>query len=1073
MESSFAPLSAADQQQGQEPGVSAAATAPSPAVPGWSPLLARTQAEAEAAGLFLGTRAASSLAAASDHSVTAGGGSGSDNLLDLVADLEARVQRARAQVCTHCQMVEHYVDTAGQIHGLLLRLPPTAAAQGCRRQWTAPELVRLFSLLPSIPHLQELRGVSSSLTEWMEPAVKCRLASCAAALLNTQLDCYEELTSELERTPTTPIPIPTPSGSSSNGAHSAAAGLSQLLVCIRQAATTLMLVCSASRDPLPDHAQSPDYFILMLQSADLVRDLVDDKNLLQAVSRLPGFVVRRLWPKVTRHSPAGVEGAVGPAAAARAASAAAKSATSVPGVAGPVAAAAAAGEEDESATPKYGGYHQASSNEERGAKQGTDYTAEAREAGCTLITAAAAYVERIVAYHHYLDTLPAQQFYADLARSGLMDALCAALLTAPRCPQQQLREEGGEELDDWRHGQLLGRCQLIVMSVLQALGDAVSTFRPHLALQPMKSRWVRQLQRMALRQVAAVAAKLPSAPRRQANGGQGGSGGGGGRGASGSSGGSRGGGGGGDLLGNGGSGGGSMMTSSHKDGSSSGGSSPQQQGGGSGGAGMGGASSRAQLRLWSFLQGGADAVQGTPADLAAAGFYRNVLTCIRGSLSIGAALALGNGGNVGATAAEALARHLLPSSTTEATALGAAVLRALHACCQAAILVDVEEEGPVYYVEGLRRLMSSANVMYHVVLSRIGVHGTTTSDEVESCLPALLEMAAWRVGIEVAVLDAIAKSSSDRRMAGDKAAAGNPERPEQGPGMLMMHSAADEGGEYSAALSKVCEVTLCPAIWRRLRPETRAACIQRLLPAGDLPRLLSALPPGSSFWASWMRWQQQQQQQQQPAKLTQVQPLPPPHSGAMGQLWPSQQQQPQQQQQLASWQQPPLLQSQLLQAHLHMAPSVPQPQPQQPQVQVQAQLAQWQQLQQQQPQPQQLLQHVQQLLQQVQPQRAQGQQWQPLQAQPQQLYNISLEQYKAAIAQCIWQLQQQLQQQPHPPPSSVAGTAIYSGDGAPPSARADIAASAAADTAAGGGLLAASGATACSLSKRRRIDTAT
>ncbi|GLC60190.1 hypothetical protein PLESTB_001583400 [Pleodorina starrii] len=608
-----------------------------------------------------GPRASSAARSAAAASRGAGSRSSTN---DAVAAVAAAIRAEMAAVSPmHSGGVQLYTRTAERICALWA---PTEA-RGSQGRPPASELAQLLHLVRPFSSFEQLCGVRS-LAEWVQPVLQHRAAARAAALLNMQLDCYEQLAAgEQARAGSSSRR----SGSSDRDEAIASVAMDQISSGLYATGLTLSSIWEAFDRPPPARAQPTDPATLGLLRAQLLEQLAGDGEVVRALARLPGFVEKHIWP-----------------------------------IAG------------EPAMP------------------GVQYGAEAARYGCLLLSVIATYVTHVVKAVTRgarpggggggisLDT---QRLLADLARSGLVASFSAALLAAPPYDPQP---------GDYREG--LRSCQWVLMWMLMSVADAVSGVGLHvLALLDSPQVW--QLQREALRQVAALAGDQ-FAPRAQK--GEEGSGSGSRAGGSGGAAGDRG------RGGRGGGGGGSARSRAAS-GSSGDSSRSSPRGGGSDEA----SGEQGGVQMWPLLQEASlrsDTRQSWTRQL----FHME--TCVSSALVQFDAFS----GYGDMAAAARLARELLPSRT-QAAELGARVLAAIHACLTAAL--GAREGGEpssaaAPHVQPPRHWPHCGGPLARMVLFRMR---GATDGEMESCLPALLEMAAWRVGFAATTLAGGGGSSVD------------------------------------------------------------------------------------------------------------------------------------------------------------------------------------------------------------------------------------------------------------------------------------------------------------------------
>ncbi|GLC38386.1 hypothetical protein PLESTB_001583300 [Pleodorina starrii] len=686
---------------------------------------------------------------------------------DAVAAVAAATRAEIAAVPpTHSGGVQLYTRTAERICALWV---PTEA-RGSQGRPPASEIAQLLHLVRPFSTFAQLCGVRS-LAEWAQPVLQHRAAACAAALLNTQLDCYEELAAGEQAR----------AGSDRDEAVTAVA-MDQISSGLYATVLTLSSIWEAFDRPPPARAQPTDPATLGLLRAQLLEQLAGDGEVVRALARLPGFVEKHIWP-----------------------------------IAG------------EPAMP------------------GVQYGAEAARYGCLLLSVIATYVTHVLGAVKRRAgpggggggiSLDTQRLFADLARSGLVASLSAALLAAPPHDPQPRAAKGDPQPGDYREG--LRGCQWDVMWMLMSVAGAVSGVGLHvLALLDSPQVW--QLQREALRQVAALAGDQ-FAPRAQ-------------RGEEGSGSGSRAGGSGGAAgdrgrSGRGGRGGKARSGAASSGGGSGNSSRSSPRGGGSDEA----SGEQGGVQMWPLLQEASlrsDTRQSWTRQL------RHMETCVFAAVVPFDAFS----GYGDMAAAARLARELLPSRT-QAADLGARVLAAMHACLTSALGAGEGDEPPsaaAPRVQTLQHWPRCGGLLVRMVLFRMR---GATDGEVESCLPALLEMAAWRVGFAATTLAGGGGSSVD-------------DSPDTLPdalsallqGSVHLMSETVTPAEAITTFSESQEATF----WRLVHPATRAACIQRLTHPSDmgLPRWLDVVLRASVSRGGWNRQAQvQAPQTDRPLVLT-------------------------------------------------------------------------------------------------------------------------------------------------------------------------------------------------------------
>ncbi|GLC41184.1 hypothetical protein PLESTB_001529200 [Pleodorina starrii] len=700
-----------------------------------------------------GASPAARSAAAAAASRAAGSRSSTD---DAVAAVAAAIRAEMAAVSPmHSGGVQLYTRTAERICALWA----PAEARGSQRRPPASELAQLLHLVRPFSSFAQLCGVRS-LAEWAQPVLQHRAAARAAALLNTQLDSYEELAAGEQAR----------AGSDRDEAIAAVA-MDQITSGLFATVRTLSSIWEAFDCTPPARAQPTDPATLGRLRAQLLEQLTGDGEVVRALARVPGFVEKHIWP-----------------------------------IAGDLA------------------------------MPGVQYGAEAARYGCLLLSVSAAYVTHVVGAVTRGArpggggggggggiSLDPQRRLAEVARSGLVASLSAALLAAPPHDPQPRAAKGDPQTGDYREG--LRSCQWDVMWMLMSVAGAVPRVGPQ-ALALLDSPQVWQLQREALRQVAALAVDR-FAPRRQS-------------GEEGSACGSRAGGGGvaaGDRgrSGRGGRGGGGGGGGRARSRAASGGDSSRSspRGGGSGEA----SGEEGGVRMWPLLQEASlrsDTRQSWTRQLF------NMETCVFAALVQWNELS----GRGEMAAAARVARELLPSRT-QAAELGARVLAAMHACTSAlgAREGDAPSSAAAAHVKAQQRSPRCGGLLARMVLFRMR---GATDDELESCLPGLLEMAAWRVGLGAAMLAEGGGSSAD-------------DSPDTLPdalsallqGSVHRMSETVTPAEAIVTFSESQEATF----WRRVHPATRAACIHRLTHPTDmaLPRWLDALLRASVSRGGWNR----------------------------------------------------------------------------------------------------------------------------------------------------------------------------------------------------------------------------
>ncbi|GLC66946.1 hypothetical protein PLESTF_000494800 [Pleodorina starrii] len=584
---------------------------------------------------------------------------------DTVAAVAAAIRAELAAVSPmHSGGVQLYTRTAERICALWA---PTEA-RGSQGRPPASELSQLLHLVRPFSSFAQLCGVRS-LAEWAQPVLQHRAAACTAALLNTQLDCYEQLAAGEQAR----------AGSDRDEAIAAVA-MDQISSGLYATGRILSSIWEAFDLLPPARAQPTDPATLGLLRAQLLEQLAGDGEVVRALARLPCFVEKHIWP-IAR----------------------------------------------EPAMP------------------GVQYGAEAARYGCLLLSVSATYVTHVVGAVKCgarpggggggisLDT---QRRLADLARSGLVASLSAALLAAPPHYPQPRAAKGDPLPGDYREG--LRSCQWDVMWMLVSVAGAV----PRIGLQVLAlldSPQVWQLQREALRQVAALTVDRFALRVQRGEEGRGsGSRAGGSGGAAGDRG----------RSGRSGGGGGGRARSRAASGGSGDSSRSSPRGGGSGEA----SGEEGGAQMWPLLQESSlrsDTRQFWTRQLFHMG------SCVFAALVQFDAFS----GYGDMAAAARLARELLPSRT-QAAELGARVLAVMHACLTAAMSAREGGEpssAAALHVQALQHCPKCVGPLARMVLFRM--RGAT--DELESCLPALLEMAAWRVGLGAARLAEGGGSSLD------------------------------------------------------------------------------------------------------------------------------------------------------------------------------------------------------------------------------------------------------------------------------------------------------------------------